>query len=401
MGWLKNVFKKSESVNTEKSSNHIKISSASQNQAVRVNKYTDRNGYINENCEILAECYRQIGEAKAEYQAVTSYLTDMQKIDMIPKLQRQPLEDAARNIINLNKERNNYRTRKYDITDIQYRLFEHDELKIPKELSSLKEAENYQVIIEDDIERLENEKQSFMDEEEDIVNKQAFLKGIAITTCIIIVVLFIIFAVLTASTGSNMNFPFLLTVLMGMVTALYIFMEARKNVHDIKMLQLKFNKVIILSNKVAIRSVNNRNYLDYTYSKYMVDDYENMKKFWEEYIKLKDENKRYQSNTQLLEFYNGILIKELRNYNITDTEIWIYQPSAILDNREMVEVRHRLNVRRQKIRDRIDVNQKQKEEAFQALISLVKAYPDSESDVIRFLKQYQIEDKDKGAFHLS
>ena len=63
---------------------------------------------------------------------------------MIPKLQRQALEDASRNIINLNKERDRFRTRQYDISDIQYRLFERDELKIPKELTSLKKAESYQ-----------------------------------------------------------------------------------------------------------------------------------------------------------------------------------------------------------------------------------------------------------------
>ena len=64
-----------------------------------------------------------------------------------------------------------------------------------------------------------------------------------------------------------MTLPFLMTVLMGMTSALYIFMEARKNSHDIKMVQLKLNKVIMLANKVAIKSVYNRNYLDYCYSK--------------------------------------------------------------------------------------------------------------------------------------
>ena len=178
---------------------------------------------------------------------------------------------------------------------------------------------------------------------------------------------------------------------MGMGSALYIFMEARKNSHDIQMVRIKLNKVIMLTNKVAIKSVNNRNYLDYTYSKYMVDDYEQLKNRWEQYVKLKDENRRFQSNSKLLEFYNDILIKELKKYNVADSEIWIYQPTAILDDREMVEVRHRLNVRRQKLRERIKVNQDQKEEATKAIISLVKAYPESEPEAIRILKNYRIQ----------
>lgn len=391
MGWLSKLFVKTSNVDTRDKSDQIQSNKTGQGYTVQLNSYTDHKGYIKENCEIIAECYRQIRESKVEYQAVTSYLTDMQKIDRIPKLQREDLEDAARNIINLNKERNHIRNRKYDITDIQYRLFERYEIQLPKELSSLKEAESYQEDIEKDIKRLEHEKHSFMNEEDDIINKQSFLRGITITTCIVILILFIIFAGLSSATGSNMTLPFLLTVLMGMGSVLYIFMEARKNSHDIKLVQLKLNKVIMLTNKVAIKSVNNRNYLEYTYSKYMVDSYEQLKSRWEQYVKLKDENKRFESNTQLLEFYNGILIKELMKYDISDTEIWIYQPTAILDNKEMVEVRHRLNVRRQKLRERIEANQEQKQEATEAIISLVKAYPDSEPEVIRVLKKYQIQ----------
>ncbi len=390
MGWLGKLFRKSNNADTEDKQDHIQLDNSNRDQIVRLNSYTDRKGYIKENSEIIAESYRQIEESKVEYQAVTSYLTDMQKIDRIPKLEREAIEDAARNILNLNKERNNIRNRKYNITDTQYRLFERYEMQIPKELLSLKEAESYQGDIDGDIARLEKEKQSFLDEEDDIINKQSFLKGIAKTTFVVIVVLFAIFAALSSALGSNMTLPFLLTVLMGMVSTLYLFMEARKNAHDIKMVQLKLNKVIMLINKVAIKSVNNRNYLDYCYSKYMVVSYDQLKNRWEQYVKIKDENKRFESNSQLLEFYNDILIKELKKYKVTDTEIWIYQPTAILDNREMVEVRHRLNVRRQKLRERIQANKEQQDDASKAIISLIKVFPDSESEAISILKKYKI-----------
>ena len=383
MGWLRNLFKKTDSVDTEKIHEQIQ-------EDIRSNTYIDKRGFIKENCEIIAESSRQIDEAKIEYQAVTSYLNDMQKIDLIPKEQRESLEEAARNIINLNNERKRYQNRKHNITDIQYRLFERDEMQIPKELTSIREAESYQTSIDEDIRHLEHEKQSLLEQEDDIKGKQSFLRGIAIATCAIIIVLFIIFALLSGKSGSNMTLPFLLTVLMGMASTLYIFMEARKNAHDIKMVQIKLNKVIVLSNKVTIKSVNNRNYLDYIYSKYMVDNYEQFKSRWEEYVKLKDENKRYQNNTELLEFYNEILIRELKRFHIADADIWIYQPSAILDRKEMVEVRHRLNVRRQKLRERMEANQKQKDEAIKAITSFIIAHPQRKEEVFRILNEHHI-----------
>lgn len=394
MGLFSRLFKKQGKENTErlKEQEPYKNKKRDRVRTARLNTKTERLAYIKENCEMISESMRQIDEAKVEYQAVTSYLTDMQRIDMIPREQRETLEDAARKIINLNMERNKFQNKNYSITDVQYRLFERYEMQIPKELASVKESEEYQGMIKQDMERLEQEKQNFLGEEEEIINKQSFLRGIAITTSVIVILLFGVFAALSGFAKSNMTLPFLLTVLMGMACALYIFMEARKNSQGIRIVQAKLNKIILLMNKVTIKSVNNRNFLEYTYSKYMVDGYEHLRTRWEEYVKLKDETKRYQSNTELLEFYHNELVHELNKYGIVDSEIWIYQPTAILDSREMVEVRHRLNVRRQKLRERIDANQKQKAEAVQTIKDTVKAYPDCEEEAVHLLKRYKLHD---------
>ena len=56
----------------------------------------------------------------------------------------------------------------------------------------------------------------------------------------------------------------------------------------------------------------------------------------------------------------------------------------------MIEVRNRLIIRRQKLRERIQANKDLKEKAAKAIISLVKAYPDSEADAISILNKYHI-----------
>jgi hypothetical protein len=358
---------------------------------VRLNTQTERIGYIKDNCELIQESGRQIEEAKAEYQAVTSYLTDMQKIDLIPLEQRGIMEEAARSIFNLTRERNKLQNQSSILTDRQYRLFERYELQLPKELPSLRDSEDYQAVIQQDITHLEKERRNLDHEQDEIVSKQSFLKGIAITTSVIVVFLFLLFIVLGAYLKSSFTLPFLLTVLMGMVLALYIFMEARKNISDVRLVQLKQNRQIMLMNKVKIKSVNNRNFLEYTYNKYNVENSEQLKIFWEEYVRLKDEARRYASNTELLEFYNNTLIHELKKFGVADAEIWIFQPTAILDTKEMVEVRHRLNVRRQKLRERIDLNSKQKDDALKAISSAMVSYPDCAEEAERMLRRYRIQ----------
>jgi hypothetical protein len=358
---------------------------------LKLNTNTERIGYVKDNCEIILESDRQIEEAKVEYQAVTSYLTDMQRIDMIPEDQRENLEEAARKIVSLSKDREKLQRKSSVLSDMQYRLFERYELTLPKELPAIKDSEQYQAMIDQDMMHLEKEREVLNDQEEEIVSKQSFLKGIAIATSIVIIFLFLLFALLSAYSEASFTIPFLLTVLMGMVLTLYIFLEARKNQSNVRIIQAKQNRQIMLMNKVKIKAVNNRSYLDYAYSKYMVENYEQLRTSWEEYVRMKDEARRYQSNTELLEFFHNELIHELKKYGVVDSEIWIYQPTAILDNKEMVEVRHRLNVRRQKLRERIDLNQKQRKEAISAIKGVIANYPDSKEEAEKLVRRYQLE----------
>ena len=379
--------KKSPSVNTEAPVEEKKES----RRTIRFNTHAERLAYIKDNCELIAESGRQIDDAKTEYQAVTSYLTDMQKMDVIPLDQRGIIEDSARNIFNLTKERNKLQNKSTILTDKQYRLFERYDMQIPKELPPMREAERYQLVIQQDITHLEKERQDLDEKQRDIISKQAFLKGIASITSVIVITLFVLFALISFYSETNFLMPFLLTVLMGMASALYIFMEARSNVAEIRLVQMKQNRQIMLMNKVKIKSVNNRNYLDYAYSKYMVENSSQLRIFWEEYMRIKDETRRYQKNSDLLEFYNNELIHELKKFGINDAEIWIFQTSAMLDSKEMVEVRHRLNVRRQNLRERIDVNVKQKEEAMRAIRNTIRTYPDCEDDANQLLSKYRIQ----------
>lgn len=360
-------------------------------KASKLNSIASCKALIKENCELIIDSNLQIAEAKIEYQAVTSYLTDMQRIDMIPKEQKTIIEEAAANIINLNKERLKYQNKVSIITDIQYKVLERYELIVPKDLTSLKDSEMYRDMIQKDLQHLEEEKLRLKDEEKDIISKQSFLRGIAIVTCVVMLILFGIFAALATIAKTNMVVPFLLTVLMGLVSVIYIWMESRRNQQDMRLVQLKKNREVHLMNKVKIKAVNNQNYLEYVYSKYMIDSYNELKTLWGEYIKLKEETRTYKNNTEMLDYYNSILIKELKKFGIADSEIWIYQPTAIIDNKEMVEVRHRLNVRRQKLRERMEAYNKQKEEALKEIQEVIKEYPECKDEADVILGKYNID----------
>ena len=111
-----------------------------------------------------------------------------------------------------------------------------------------------------------------------------------------------------------------------------------------------------MTNKIKIKLVNCTNALEYVYEKYQVESYRELSELWEKYVRTKDEERRYRKSTELLEHYNRTLMDTLFGEEVKDAEIWLYQAEALLDEKEMVEVRHHLNIRRQKIRERLEFN---------------------------------------------
>ena len=112
----------------------------------------------------------------------------------------------------------------------------------------------------------------------------------------------------------------------------------------------------MLQNRVKIRYVNNTNLLDYLYMKYHVSSGKELTGLWEKYKVEKEERRRYREAELELDDCHQELLNILKCYQVKDPAIWLHQTAAILDNKEMVEIRHNLIIRRQSLRRRMDYN---------------------------------------------
>ena len=70
------------------------------------------------------------------------------------------------------------------------------------------------------------------------------------------------------------------------------------------------------------------------------------------------------------------------SHEVSDTEVWLVQTYAILDDREMVEIRHDLNQRRQKLREQIRYNTEVKED-YEKQIREVAGSSENGSEIIK------------------
>ena len=185
-----------------------------------------------------------------------------------------------------------------------------------------------------------------------------------------------LFFLFMEKTEKDLRVPLLLTVIFALIFGMYIMLTTRKNVYKMKVAEIKRNKVIEVENKIKLRYVNCTWGIEYAYEKYHTTSSMQLETMWKEYLRIRAEEERERKLDHEREVFRSSIIRELRKVGVADAGIWVMQPRALVDKNEMVEVRHNLNVRRQKLREHIDYNMKQKEKNEDAIIRFVKEHPE-------------------------
>ena len=81
----------------------------------------------------------------------------------------------------------------------------------------------------------------------------------------------------------------------------------------------------------------------------------------------------------------------MSDIGVADPYVWPNQTNALIDRREMVEIKHGLNVRRQKIRETVAGFEKIRQNAANALKASIRANPGIEAYIRELLATYKLE----------
>lgn len=355
----------------------------------------DQKRYVSECCQSVVDAGRQIEKCRKEYQTVTESLLDIQRIERIEGEDKKELFDAAGQIVKLTKERNQYKNRNLTISEAAIRRLDPYEEELVDEIKKMYEQEAYQKALDGDLEKLHTEKKKLRREKEDIIEKQHALKVMAKFLIALILSLFVLFIAIYYALEQDMTLPYLATVLLAAVSSTVLFVESNKNRRDMTMADRKMDKAIGLLNRVKIKCVNNLNVMEYNHEKFGVKDAADFEKIWSEYCKEKEYEKKFVENTEQLNFYCEELVKLLKKYGIRDREIWLSQVLAIVDPREMVEIRHGLNVQRQRLRERIEYNEEVKKEFIQSIDRLLQENSENKEELLSIVQGYSLYDTAK------
>jgi hypothetical protein len=297
--------------------------------------------------------------------------------------------------VKLTRERSRYKNRNLTISDVMMRRFEPYENELVDEIKKMYEAEAYQKAIDGDMEKLQEEKKKIHAEKQEIIEKQNALKKMAKILIVLILSLFVLFVAAYYTLYIDMTFPYLGTILLAAVSATVIFVESNRNRRDMALAERKMDKATGLLNRVKIKCVNNLNLLDYNKQKFCVANAAEFEHYWNEYMRAKEYERKFRENTEQLNYYCEELLDLLKENQVLDTEIWISQVLAIADDREMVEIRHKLNTRRQLLREQVEYNENIKKNFVAGIDEILQENPVNKEEILKIVEKFnQNQEKD-------
>ncbi len=349
----------------------------------------ERSRYIANCLEQMGEATKEIGLLTGEYSLITSYLTDMEEIEALPESEREGLDSIAGRLVAVEEESKRYRGRKNRMKDADYyRLREH-EGEVMEGISKLKECEEYGGKVKQDLQRLDRERQAYEYRREELNALMDNLRGMTVIFVTAFVLCMVMLAVLQFGFQMDTRIGYLLAVAAVAVAVTVTWVKYTDDDRELHQVEIAVNKLILLQNKVKIRYVNNRNLTDYLYMKYGTDSAAALNRLWKQYQREKDERREFAEAEGKAEYYRRQLLNKLSRYRIATPQRWIGQAAALLDKREMVEMRHELISRRQALRKQMDYNRNVAETARKEIMDVADKYPAYAPEIMEMVAQYE------------
>jgi F0F1-type ATP synthase assembly protein I len=329
-------------------------------------------------------------DLRVEYDLVTSYFSDIQTIEDLPANVRKDITDIAKKIAFLEGETSEFLHSDDRISDENFRMIQGMEKDLTQVFGELQELEDMEMKIKRDLKQLEIEKNNQEYIQDTVEERQSRLRVFMLAFGTAAVALVVILAIVGILTEVNMLIPVLLILLVVVGMAALTIVTYRRLSYEFKMAELRENRAINLTNKVKIKYINNTSTLDYLYSKYNIKSLRELEYLYEQYLIMVDEIRKYKKSSGSLREYTEALTKLLFSYGVKDPDIWSKQSQALIDNREMVEVKHSLNVRRQKLREQIAYNEQLRLNGLKDIREMLESNPELRSQVKKSLELYHI-----------
>lgn len=310
--------------------------------------------YILDSCEQIIASTKAMERQKMEYRIVTRYLNDIKTIENLPKDTAKDLRSTASRICELEQNILEARSITRNITDEQFAVISDEEDDMPEIINRFASDEIYQSKLKRNLSYLEGEKSRWEIEREELTAQGKLFKRMAIAVLASFSTLLILLYVMQNATEVDTSVWFFIVLFICAVSGFVIFLRQNVLSRESRVALIHLNQAISMLNVERMKYVNVTNSIEYSKDKYFVKSAAELQYIWEQYQDKVRDQQRFIQNNDDLEFYNDKLERILGSIGLADDKIWLNQVNALIDKQDMSNCRHRLVVRRKKIRDRLE-----------------------------------------------
>lgn len=387
MGFWQKFFRKKNQFVEEKTENWDEIVYV--RDKINFHDQEQRSRYVTNCLEQMAEATKELDLLTGEYNLVTSYLTDMEEIEALPEDEKEVLDLVAKKLLGMEQERKNYQGKKNRMPDTLYYQIRSQESEMEDGVQKLKESEKYRVLVKQDLQRLDGEKHAYEFRIHELTSILANLKGMAVIFLTALVICIGMLGILQFVFEMNTYIGYFVAIIAAAIAITILSIRYMDTDKELVKADHAFNRLIQLQNKVKIRYVNNANLLDYLYIKFNTDSASRLEKRWKNYQQEKEERKQFEEAEAKIEYFQKQLISQLSRYRVKTPGRWISHAGALLDKREMVEIRHDLILRRQALRKQMDYNNEVAKTARREVTDIVVNYPRFAGEITGMVEKYE------------
>jgi hypothetical protein len=348
-----------------------------------------RETYVSACLEQMAEASRELDTLNGEYNLVTTYLTDMEVIEAQPEDIQAKLKVYAQKITEIETDKEKFEKKRKIMTDADYAKMERLEQYMPDGYSRLKEAEDYQIMVKKDLGRLDGERHAYYYRKNELINSQRNMKVVTAICVASMLLLIILLTIMSVVWNLEVVIGYAIAIVIAASSLAIVYVKFHESQRELVKVEKAINKLVLLQNTVKIKYVNNTNLLEYLYVKYDVESSNELKRLWDKYI---EENNQREKEKQIqldMDFNQASLVKLLRSLKVSEPNIWVRQAYAIMDSKEMVEIRHNLILRRQKLRKQMEYNAKMAQQAQDEVKDIVNNYPQYAKNILNLVSDYE------------
>ena len=356
---------------------------------IDLGKEEDRERYLRNCCEQITDATKEMENLTYEYGLVTSYLKDIEEIEALPVEQRAELNECAEKIVNLEKVQEGYSKGGRRITDVKFRQMEALEDEVQDGYKKMREAEEYRALVRQDLQRLDGERHAYHYRRAELRETLTNAKGMSQILLIAAAACIVMLVILQFGLEMNVKIGYMLTAALAAVAVTYFYIRYNDAEKELERVNAGINRLILLQNTVKIRYVNNKNLLDYLYLKFKVESASELALLFQKYQEEVVERQKMEETEEEYSFYQKQMRHLLFQFNLKDPNIWLHQAIALIDNREMVEIRHELIERRQNIRKQIDYNTEVAKNAQGEIKDIVDKYPQYSREIANVISEYE------------